>query len=306
MMSNVVGRVAVLVDAGYLFKAGGHLLLGRNAGREELVLDIASAVTQLEEVANEITGRELLRVYWYDAAHRDPRAEHRDIAETHDVKLRLGHLNSAGQQKGVDPLIITDMMTLARNRACDDFVLLSGDADLVAGVLQAQEHGVRVHVLGIAPTRQNQAPTLRYEADTCHEWNAAAVRELLRTATPEEIAERKRMPARRRTDRVVAAADAAENGERPALTAVGKVSGISDVTLQAVVSSLVRELTPDECAEVAGGDKPGLVPGSIDRRLLGTARMMLHTMLAEPEKRVLRHMLYEACVATRAPQPAAS
>lgn len=283
-----MGRVAVLVDAGYLFKAGGRLVAHRNVGREEMVLDPEAAVDHLGAVAQEITGRELLRVYWYDAAPRDAAAQHREVAEIHDLKLRLGHLNSAGQQKGVDALIITDMMTLARNRACDDFVLLSGDADLVAGVLQAQEHGVRVHLLGITPARQNQAPTLRYEADTTHEWNTRAVSAILRMATPDEVAERKKRPSRRRSDRVPNTAgtpDVDENG-----------GDLPDAALRTVVTAFAQQLSEPERASVAAGERPGLVPGPVDRRLLGTARKTLDRMLSEHDKRALRQLLYEACI----------
>lgn len=282
-----MGRVAVLVDAGYLFKAGGHLVAHRNVGREEMVLDPEAAVDQLGAVAQEITGRELLRVYWYDAVPRDSAGQQREVAEIHDLKLRLGHLNSAGQQKGVDALIITDMLTLARNRACDDFVLLSGDADLVTGVLQAQEHGVRVHLLGITPARQNQAPTLRYEADTCHEWNTRAVSALLRMATPDELAERKKRPSRRRSDRL-----AATDGT-PDVSGGG--SDLSTETLRSVAESVANDLSDAERASVVATDRPGLVPGPVDRMLLGTARKSLDTVLSEHDKRALRQMLYEVC-----------
>lgn len=291
-----MGRVAVLVDAGYLFKAGGQLVAHRNVGREEMVLDPAAAVDQLGAVAQEITGRELLRVYWYDAAPRNSATQHREVAEIHDLKLRLGHLNSAGQQKGVDALIITDMMTLARNRACDDFVLVSGDADLVAGVLQAQEHGVRVHLLGITPARQNQAPTLRYEADTCHEWNVRAVGALLRMATPDELAERKKRPSRRRSDRM-ASPDGAVGAQGAPDDADGE--DLPEQTLRSVAASVARDLSDADRASVAATDRPGLVPGPIDRKLLGTARKTLGAVLSEHDKRALRHSLYEICITTR-------
>ena len=88
------------------------------------------------------------------------------------IKVRLGFVNTAGQQKGVDSLIVTDMITLARNRVMCDAVLLSGDEDIRVGVQQAQEFGVRVHLLlGIAPCRGSRSRTfLLQEADTTHEW----------------------------------------------------------------------------------------------------------------------------------------
>ena len=57
----------------------------------------------------------VLRVYWYDAAPNGiPLADHLLIAQLANVKLRLGRL-SGGKQKGVDSLIVRDLMTLARD-----------------------------------------------------------------------------------------------------------------------------------------------------------------------------------------------
>jgi uncharacterized LabA/DUF88 family protein len=51
-----------------------------------------------------------------------------------DVKIRLGYINGAGQQKGVDSLIVTDLIELARNQAISDAYLVSGDGDLRVAV----------------------------------------------------------------------------------------------------------------------------------------------------------------------------
>ena len=56
-----------------------------------------------------------------------------------NVKLRLGQLNSAGQQKGVDSLIVTDLMELARNKAISDAVVVTGDEDIRIAVQIAQK-----------------------------------------------------------------------------------------------------------------------------------------------------------------------
>src|SRR5580704_9640346 len=58
------------------------------------------------------------------------------------------------------------MIALARNRAISDAVLVSGDEDLRVGVQQAQEFGVRVHLVGIKPSRGSQSLFLLQEADT--------------------------------------------------------------------------------------------------------------------------------------------
>jgi uncharacterized LabA/DUF88 family protein len=305
-----MSRCAVLVDAGYLFKAGGAHFVRGEARREQVVLDGAAAIERLREIARTVTGNELLRVYWYDAAAKGPTPEHRAIAELANVKLRLGHLNSYGQQKGVDPLIITDMITLARNRACDDFLLLSGDADLVVGVLQAQEHGVRVHLLGIAPSRANQAPSLRQEADGCHEWDAAQLQPFMRAATTTEITARQTRikPSVIRTTpaKSGAAVDTRADPPKPIAPAIGAatvrpsvVVGASTVVseghLRTVAEAVERDLDQLERQEVASSTQ-ATVPSHIDRRLLGTAKSMLGTWLQESDKRLLRRLLHDLCV----------
>ena len=46
-----------------------------------------------------------------------------------------------GRQKGVDSLIVTDLIELARNHAISDAVLLAGDEELRIGVQIAQSLG---------------------------------------------------------------------------------------------------------------------------------------------------------------------
>ena len=89
-------------------------------------------------------------------------------------------MNNAGKQKGVDSLIITDLVELARNRAITDAVLLAGDEDLRIGVSIAQSLGIRIHLVGIEPSRATQSEWLRMEADTCSEWNRDTVSAILK------------------------------------------------------------------------------------------------------------------------------
>ncbi len=85
-----------------------------------------------------------------------PTAEQQDLADSDDVKLRLGVIAYTGRQKGVDSLIVTDLIELARNHAITDALLLSGDEDVRIGVQIAQTYGVRVHLLGVQPAADNQ------------------------------------------------------------------------------------------------------------------------------------------------------
>jgi hypothetical protein len=161
------GRHAVLVDAGYLYASVGQLVLGRTS-RREFRIAAEPLIGALLARAGQRTPGELLRMYWYDAARdRVPTVEQRQIATLPHVKVRLGNLNSAGQQKGVDAQLRQDLELLARHRAVTDVVLITGDEDMVSAVEAAQAFGVRVHVWGVEPPYGvNQAERLVWEADT--------------------------------------------------------------------------------------------------------------------------------------------
>jgi hypothetical protein len=163
-------RVAVFVDAGYFFAQGSALLFGKKVPRGELIPDLDKLLAAFEEFACGTSKLPMLRIYWYDGTSTGPTSQHAELAFKPNVKVRLGFVNNVGQQKGVDSLIVTDMITLARNRVMSDAVLLSGDEDVRVGVQQAQEFGVRVHLLGICPCRGSQSQFLMQEADTTHEW----------------------------------------------------------------------------------------------------------------------------------------
>jgi uncharacterized LabA/DUF88 family protein len=135
-------RVAAFVDAGYLFAQGSTLLAGRKLTRSEVVLDHDAVVRMLTAFCEATAKVPLLRIYWYDGTSTGPTPQHLTLAHLSNLKMRLGFVNSVGEQKGVDSLIVTDMIALARNGAISDAVLLSGDEDLRVGVQQAQEFGV--------------------------------------------------------------------------------------------------------------------------------------------------------------------
>lgn len=171
-------QVAVFVDAGYLYAQGSSLLSGQKQPRQTIQLSTQEALKALCEMAERVApGARLLRVYWYDGVLRNGRltSEQAALANSPRTKLRLGMVNGSGQQKGVDSLIVTDLIDLARNRAITDALLLAGDEDLRIGVQIAQTFGVQTHLLGIKPARGSQSPDLIQESDTHHEWDEAAV-----------------------------------------------------------------------------------------------------------------------------------
>jgi len=161
-------RVSVFVDAGYLFKQGAGAVLGAKLGRREVRLDARRFVADLATwLCSSHPDEVLLRTYWYDGAARGvPSTEQLDVAALPFVKMRFGRINTAGQQKGVDTLIVRDLMVLSQERSIQRAVVLSGDEDLREGIEYAQDRGVRVAVVGIdAGGDLSQSPELVREAD---------------------------------------------------------------------------------------------------------------------------------------------
>lgn len=130
-------------------------------------MDSAKAINVvLAEAERQFPNRELLRLYWYDAAPgRLPTAEQQAVAELDDVAVRLGDLNSRGVQKGVDSLIVLDMYDAALVGSITDCVLLAGDADLAEGVARSRARGIRALVWSFATEKSTTSPRLRSEAD---------------------------------------------------------------------------------------------------------------------------------------------
>ncbi|MEN3583579.1 NYN domain-containing protein [Streptomyces sp. ZYX-F-203] len=178
-------RCIVLVDAGYLLGAAASLLAGEPS-RSRILVDHAALIQGLRERARAETGQHLLRIYWFDGApDRVPQPEHRRLRVMPRVTVRLGALTrSDGRwaQKGVDAAMHAELTELARNRACSDIVLVTGDGDLLPGMMAAKEHGVAVHLWAVqaADGDYNQSEDLVAEADERRvldrDWITRAVR----------------------------------------------------------------------------------------------------------------------------------
>lgn len=163
-------RCIVLVDAGYLLGAAASLLAGEPS-RSRITVDHTALIQGLRERAESDTRQPLLRIYWFDGApDRVPQPEHRRLRVMPRVTVRLGALTrSDGRwaQKGVDAAMHAELTELARNRACSDIVLVTGDGDLLPGMMAAKEHGVAVHLWAVqaADGDYNQSEDLVAEAD---------------------------------------------------------------------------------------------------------------------------------------------
>lgn len=185
----VTQTVAVFVDVGYLYRAGTMALTGTSKDRKDTLLDYEIFLTAIKAFAANISRCDrLLRVYWYDGAPpaTNKNVEHAFIALLDDVKLRLGHLNADNEQKGVDALLIADTIELARNRAINAAVVLTGDEDIRPCFPIIQSMGVRVHLLGMKPA-STQSTYLREEADTISEWDVPVLKTFVKSVVPQKL-----------------------------------------------------------------------------------------------------------------------
>lgn len=171
-----MNRCALFVDAGYLLADGAAAVYGSRR-REAVSWDYPGLLQLLVKLARERTGLPVLRCYWYEATVEGRRApEHEALADLPGLKLRVSRIRP-GRREGVDAQIHRDLMTLARNSAICDAVVIGGDEDLAQVVCDVQDLGVRVtlgHLVadGVSPVSRS----LRQEADDLIEIGAAVLR----------------------------------------------------------------------------------------------------------------------------------
>lgn len=263
-------QIAVFIDAGYLYAQGSVLLAGRKQPRSRVRLNVPAMLADLlAEAKGAEPNARLLRIYWYDGLARGGslNIEQRAVAESENVKCRFGTINSRGEQKGVDSLIVTDLIELARTHAISDALIMSGDEDIRVGVQVAQNFGIRVHLLGIQPARGSQSPDLLAEADTSHEWAQNKVAAWL--SVVEE--------AEQQSGAEILADDDSE-------------------WMQKIVAARVEPLSISGAAAIYefAQNNRNQIPQDFDRPSLGTARQAVGRELTPDERREFRTLLLEA------------
>ncbi|GHH71972.1 hypothetical protein GCM10017673_26300 [Streptosporangium violaceochromogenes] len=118
--------------------------------REAVSWDYPGLFKMLNTVAKERTGLPVLRCYWYEATVEGRRtSEHDALADIPGLKFRMSRIRP-GRREGVEAQLHRDLMTLARNSAVCDAVLISGDEDLAQVVSEAQDLGMRVTIMHIS------------------------------------------------------------------------------------------------------------------------------------------------------------
>jgi uncharacterized LabA/DUF88 family protein len=182
-----MNRLVILVDAGYLLRQCLDLVSDRKSHkREELLIDdpakLVEAIVETSRCAlNALPNRELLRIYWYDGVHSNGKTDQQKLlTKLPDLHFRAGTINGKGQQKGVDSLLVTDLIELATNHAIVDAAIITGDGDLAIGIELAQKRGVRVALVGVMDKTQgiqhNQSAEVTSIADRLGYISAEAIR----------------------------------------------------------------------------------------------------------------------------------
>lgn len=180
---------ALYVDAGYLLASAATRVTGTSL-RGGVHVDHDELVPRLIRQVETDSGLPLLRLNWYDSggeAGGQPDGVQARLGLMARVKLRLGRLSYAGEQKGVDLRLGLDLATHARNNIVDVAYLLSGDDDLTEAVEEAQGHGVQVILLAV-PDEAGEpfgvARHLQRESDGLTLIEEETIRESVRAAGP--------------------------------------------------------------------------------------------------------------------------
>jgi uncharacterized LabA/DUF88 family protein len=256
-------RFTILVDAGYFWEQAKHIVHQcTGEDRDSIVIDYAKLRHELLDVANaQFPNAYLLRVYWYDGPGVSGKTDsHEAIEALDDFKLRMGVRSGVGYQKAVDGLLIADLINLAQNQSVSDVLLLSGDADLIPGVVVAQSLGIRVHLLTMGPPNAT-SPYLLAEVDRKIHWDDAVVRRFVSAATSPR-----------------------------AFPPNPPVAATSSTDWESIARTVYADLTPEDKMKIL--QMPiGLLPEEVDKALLRAGRTTLSRYLEENEKLRLRDAL---------------
>ncbi|SDS76303.1 NYN domain-containing protein [Corynebacterium timonense] len=159
-------RTLVFVDTSYLLASFYNSW--EIGARSQLEIDLPEVVATLREMVTHQLNQPIHRQFWYDGIPESgPHRYQRALRTCDGVQLRTGQLIEWGErrtQKGVDTRLVADLVIQASQGNFSDFVLVSGDADMIPGVEEAANYGVRVHLYGFGWDSMSSA--LRHACDT--------------------------------------------------------------------------------------------------------------------------------------------
>jgi uncharacterized LabA/DUF88 family protein len=274
-----MNRYVVMVDAGYLLRQALEVISSR-ASTSRADLDISDPAGLIQVLLSKssttlnLTGKELLRVYWYDGVMANGLTQQqRSLVNVDDVQFRAGTINGRGQQKGVDSLIVTDLIELTSHRAISDAVLVTGDSDLAVGIEIAQKRGVRIAVLGVedlaAGVSHHQSFEITSRADRVGMLGQAELTQVLRYAPAQQS------PAQQPVTTVASQAQAAPTSQ--------PIATIDRARIEAAVKAFIAQQAAPLVGVVDHTTKR--IDAPVDRSLLHHVFIELgHGRLTEAEK----------------------
>ena len=143
-------RTLIFVDTSYLLASFYNSW--DTGARAQLEIDLPEVVSVLGRMGSEQLKQQIHRQYWYDGIpDSGPHRYQRSLRSEPGVQLRAGQLIEWGDrrtQKAVDTRLVADMVLTAMKGHVSDIILVSGDADMLPGVEEAVNAGVRVHLYG--------------------------------------------------------------------------------------------------------------------------------------------------------------
>lgn len=159
-------RTLVYVDTSYLLASFYNSW--ETGARGQLEIDLREVVHVLDRMITQQLGQPVQRQLWYDGIPESgPHRYQRSLRTIDGVQLRAGQLIEWGDrrtQKAVDTRLVADMVLSGVRGHASDFVLVSGDADMLPGVAEASNAGVRVHLYGFGWDSMSSA--LRHACDS--------------------------------------------------------------------------------------------------------------------------------------------
>ena len=262
-------RTLVFVDTSYLLASFYNSW--ETGARSQLEIDLPEVVNNLSGMITQQLNQPIHRQFWYDGIpDSGPHRYQRALRTCDGVQLRTGQLIEWGErrtQKGVDTRLVADIVVNAMRGQCTDFVLVSGDADMIPGVEEATNAGIRVHLYGFGWDSMSSA--LRHACDSTtildprEDFAEAMQLQVLEGPLPPTIRERPMDDAGEEEDDEGMCNVPRPDGEQPL-----SESAVSDEAEALIDGAASPTDSPDEQSAEAGkhqtGDLPEEPAGSAD------------------------------------------
>lgn len=159
-------RTLVFVDTSYLLASFYNSW--EIGARAQLEIDLPEVVATLGKMITNQLNQPIHRQFWYDGIpDSGPHRYQRALRTCDGVQLRTGQLIEWGErrtQKGVDTRLVADLVVNGMSENFTDFVLVSGDADMIPGVEEVTSRGARMHLYGFGWDSMSSA--LRHACDS--------------------------------------------------------------------------------------------------------------------------------------------